>query len=693
MKHRVLLFVCAVLMASPVASKQAITHEDLWLMPRVGAAVVSPNGQRAVVPVTEPAYDPTQQRVDLWLLDLTKRQSPRRLTHTLAAETTPAWSADGTQLAFSSQRDGDQAPQIYVLDLASGGEARRITNAPGGARNPQFSPDGKALLFVSQVDTTPAALREARGKSTARVFDHFPVRFWDKWLSPTQLRVFYQDLNQAEARDLLAGSSLIQSPGYGGRSGEASDEIDAVFSADGQSVLFVASQNRHLGARQFTHTDLYQVSIQGGEPKRLTGQSGTAATDSYSRPRMTPDGLHIVVAVEPRTDKVYNATRLDVLRAGGEWLRRLEFPEGRAIGNFEVSPDSRTVFILAEADGREQLWQMPLSGGQPTAVTNSSRGVFSNLSVARNSKQPVIVAGHESASQPTEIVRIDPASGRHEPLSQFTQARVAALDLPELVHYWHEQDGRRIHSMLVKPAGFDPKRRYPVFTLIHGGPHIMWRDQFFLRWNYHLLAGQDRVVILTNYRGSTGFGEAFGQAIQGDPLIGPAADINSAVDAALKQFDFLDATRQCAGGASYGGHLANWLQASTTRYRCLVSHAGLINLESQWNTSDTVYSREANMGGPAYADRASWDRHNPVTQFSRFQTPVLVTFGELDYRVPVNNGLEYWSLLKRQGVESRLIVFPDENHWILKGENSRFFYREVDAWLDRWLGSSQGSGQ
>lgn len=688
MKHVVLLAVALFVMAAPAAGREAITHEDLWLMPRVGAAVVSPDGRQAVVPVTEPAYDPAAQRVDLWLLDVSGTAAPRRLTHTLAPETTPAWSADSQRIAFSTQRDGDTVPQIYVLDLALGGEARRITAAATAARNPQFSPDGKAVLFVSQVDTLSDTDRKARGKSSARVYEGFPIRFWDKWLSPNQLRVFYQELDGGDARDLLAGSKLVQSPGYGGRSGEATDEIDAVFAPNGQSVLFVASQNRHLGARQFTNTNLYRVSIQGGEPERLTGQDDTAASDNYSRPRFSPDGQHLLVAVEPRTDRVYNATRLDVFRADGRFVRRLEAPNDASINAFDVGPDNKTVFMSIEGAGQEQIWRRPLGEGSAEQLTRAPRGVYTNLSVARAGKQAVLLAGHESASTPVEIVRIDAKRGNHVVLSEFTKAGAANLDLPEVVPFWHEHAGRRIHSMLVKPAGFDPSRRYPVFALIHGGPHIMWRDQFFLRWNYHLLAGKDRVLILTNYRGSTGFGEAFAQAIQNDPLIGPAEDINTAVDAALKQFDFLDGDRQCAGGASYGGHLSNWLQASTTRYRCLVSHAGLINLESQWTTSDSVYGREHNMGAPAFQDRTLWDQQNPIRRVAQFKTPVLVTIGELDYRVPINNTLEYWSMLKRQGVESRLLVFPDENHWILKGENSRFFYQEVDTWLDRWLGTA-----
>src|SRR5690606_19021662 len=219
----------------------------------------------------------------------------------------------------------------------------------------------------------------------------------------------------------------------------------------------------------------------------------------------------------------------------------------------------------------------------------------------------------------------------------------------------------------------DPGRKYPLLVLMHGGPYSQWQDAWVLRWNYHLLSANGYVLLLTNYVGSTSQGETFAQAIQGDPLKGPADDVNAAADEAIKRYAFIDGSRQCAAGASYGGHLANWLQASTTRYRCLISHAGLVNLESQWATSDVTYPREQNKGGPPWQQGVDWNSQNPIRYASQWKTPVLVTIGERDFRVPLNNTLEYWSTLQRQQVESRLLVFPEENHWILQGDNSRQF--------------------
>jgi dipeptidyl aminopeptidase/acylaminoacyl peptidase len=213
----------------------------------------------------------------------------------------------------------------------------------------------------------------------------------------------------------------------------------------------------------------------------------------------------------------------------------------------------------------------------------------------------------------------------------------------------------------------------------------MWRDQITLRWNYHLLASPGYIVLLTDYRGSTGYGEAFTLDIQGDPLAGPADDLNQAAHEALKRYPFIDAARQAAAGASYGGHLANWLEATATRYKCLVSHAGLSSLETQWSTSDSIRHRELMMGAPFWEKPEVWLAQSPIARAKDFKTPMLLSVGENDYRVPMNNTLEMYAVLQRMQVPTRLLVWPEANHWILKPEDSRVFYREVADWLKRWL--------
>ncbi|HUO78972.1 MAG TPA: S9 family peptidase [Steroidobacteraceae bacterium] len=679
--------------AAPAAGR-AITHEDVWLMRRIAAPAVSPDGRRAVFGVIEPAYDRKEQMSGLWLVATDGNGAPRRLTWSKGSESGVTWSEDGTRIAFSTKREGDSEEQIYVLDLATGGEAQRVTSIALGARSPRFSPDGRSIAFVADVwpgakddaDNRRLAKERADRKYSVRVYDGFPVRSWDKWLDERQAHLFVQALTPgAPARDLLAGSALVAAAGYGGRREDEGVGLDAVWAPDGRGLVFVASVDHDHAARDFTTTQLWYVATDGGEPVRLT-----PGGDSWATPRFAADGRTLYAERSRRTGHVYEATGIAALDyAGGRTVpaappRDLTAALDRSVTSWGVAANG-SLYFLAEDAGLEKVY-VAAHGAPARLLAPVPAGVYSGLAVAARAARPVLVARWESAAHPPEVVRIEPAGG-HAPLSQFNTARAAELDLQPPEHFWFTSErGRAIHSMLIRPAGFDPKRKYPLLVLIHGGPATMWRDQFVIRWNYHLLARAGYVVLLTDYSGSTGYGEAFARAIERDPLKGPADEINAAADEAIRRYPFVDGTRQCAAGASYGGHLANWMQASTTRYRCLVSHAGLVDLEAQWGTSDAVYHREVMIGGPPWAGDPLWRTQSPIEYAAQFRTPVLLSVGEHDFRVPLNNTLEYWTALQRQQVPSRLLVFPEANHWILRGEDSRYFYQEVAAWLEKYLG-------
>lgn len=678
--------------AQRAGEKHAITHEDVWLMKRVGAPVPSPDGRWVIFSLVEPAYDEKDQVSDLWIVPGDGTSPARRLTSSRGGESGVAWSPDSRKIAFVARREADEASQVYVLDIASGGEAVRVTSISTGARAPQWSPDGMRLLFTSSVypganddeaNKRIAAERRAR-KYRARVYEGFPIRNWDRWMDDTQTHIFLQGLEPGSpAKDLLAGTKLVGLRGFSGRTTSGGEELDAVWSPDGGSIVFVASTDRDTAAYSETSTQLFAVAAGGGEPRQLT-----TGADSYSSPRFSPDGSTLLSLFTPNIkDKVYSLTRLASHRwptTGAPQVLTAGFD--RSVSSIAFSPDNRTIYLTAEDAGLEHLYSVPVAGGEVRQEIALKQGVFSGLAGATKGNGPTLFANWESSTSPGEVVRIDLGLKRTRPLTSFNQARAATIDWQDLRQFsFTSKRGKRIHSFVALPPGFDESRKYPLFVLIHGGPHSMWRDQFFVRWNYHLLAQPGYIVLLTDYTGSTGYGEKFAQEIQGDPLKGPGEELNEAADEAIKLFKFIDSSRQAAGGASYGGHLANWLQATTTRYKCLISHAGLVNLESQWGTSDTIYSREVNNGGPVWEQGPIWREQNPIRYAKNFRTPMLITVGENDFRVPINNSLENWSIHQRLRIPSKLIVFPEENHWIQKAENSRFFYQEVHAWLKKWL--------
>jgi dipeptidyl aminopeptidase/acylaminoacyl peptidase len=685
-----ILFLATAALAGP-AQRHPITHEDVWLAKRVGAPIPSPDGKQVVFSVAEPAYDEKDQVSDLWIVPSDGSAPPRRLTFTKGSESGPVWSPDSRRLAFSARREGDEVSQIYILDVTGGGEAVRATSLSTGARAPQWRPDGKALLFTSTVfpgaadddaNKKIAAERRTR-KHRARVYEGFPIRNWDRWIEDTQTHLFVQSLDPAlKARDLLAGTELVEEPGYAGRTGAGSDDLDAVWAPDGQSIVFVATTSRDAAAYAEPRTDLYRMPAGGGEPHRI----GTGKTN-YSRPVFSPDGRALYCLHTPENEKIYNLDRIAVLPwppVGEERILTAGFD--RAVTGFALTPDSRTVYLLAEDAGHEKLYSVPAQGGEVRLAMEMTLGAYSSLAIPGKAPGTLLFADWDSAVNPPEVVRIEPGASRHAALSDFNGEQIAAIDWQPLRHFWFtSRRGKKIHNMIALPPAFDEKKKYPLFVVIHGGPHSMWRDQFVIRWNYHLLAQPGYVVLLTNYTGSTGFGEKFAQEIQGDPLAGPGEEINEAADQAIRQFPFIDGTRQAAGGASYGGHLANWLQATTTRYRCLISHAGLVNLETQWGTSDTIYSREVTNGGPVWEQGPIWREQNPIRRAANFRTPILLSVGEQDFRVPLNNTIENWSVLQRLRIPGRLLVFPEENHWVMKGEDSRFYYQELHAWLKKYL--------
>lgn len=678
--------------AADAPARHAITHEDVWLMKRIGAPIPSPDGKWAVFSVTDPAYDNKEQWSDLWIKSLTDDSAPRRLTFSKGGEAGANWSPDGRFLLFTAKREGDEVSQIYRLDVAHGGEAQRLTTLTLGARSPKFSPDGKQILFISDIypgdideESVKKSAKERKDrKYNARAYESFPPRFFDKWLDEKKVRLFVMNADgSGKPRDLFTGTRLAELPGFGGSQGDDGQSLDASWTPEGKSIVFAASTNRNEAARASSFTQIFELPLSGGEPVQLTKDR-----HSYKALRFSPDARTLFALTEAEEPgKVYDLTRV----ASFAWPISNPQPKiltanlDRSISRIALPADGKRVFYSFEHAGLEKIYSMNYAGGDQREEPSLPTGSINSLNAAGKT----LVGVWESSVNPPEVYTFNGTPKRQ---TSFNVEKAAAIDWQAPEHFWFKTpDGRSIHNMIVKPAGFDPNKKYPLFAVIHGGAANMWRDQFVIRWNYHLLAKPGYIVLLTDYKGSTGYGEEFARSIQYDPLKGPGDEVNQAVDEAIKKYSFIDGSKLAAGGASYGGHLANWLQATTTRYKAIVSHAGEMDLVMQWGTSDSVYGREVNSGGPVWADLPVWREQSPIMQAGNhekgtgFKSPILITVGERDYRVPINNALMNFATQQRLDVPSKLVVFPEENHWILNGENSRYFYSEVQAWLAKYL--------
>jgi len=661
-------------------TKKPITHESMTMMKRVGAPEISPDGKWVVFSLTEPSYVEKDVVNDLWLVPVDGSMKPRRLTFSKGAESGYKWSPDSRLLAFAAKRDEDEVAQIYIMNIREGGEAFRFSNISMGAGSPQWSPDGKMIMYTNKVypgDFTDSANKKTteerkKIKYNARVFTSFPIRNWDVWTDEKQTHAFIQSIEPGSLpKDIFTDVSITKKDGFSLGS--------LCWSPDGKEIIFSATIDGNTAAYQEPTSNLYKVPVSGGEAVQLTNDK-----DTYTNPTFSRDGHYLFCRAEANNNyKVYNLSRLTRYEWPSFTNKTIVVPTlDRPINSFVVAPGNK-IYMSVEDQGNNKLFVADVVKSDAKALPGRN-GSYTGVSVSADGK--LIVSNYDNASMPPEVVRVDGTSKEPSFLTHFNEAALATLDLAVPDVFWTTSSrGKQIRSMLIRPAGFDASKKYPLFVVMHGGPAGTWADTWGYRWNYHLLAAPGYVLLLTDYTGSTGYGEKFAQDIQFDPLKGPAQEINEAADDAIKRFAFIDGGRQAAGGGSYGGHLANWMQASTTRYKCLISHAGLVNSESQFLTSDFLWGREVMNGGAPWLKTAAWNEQNPIRYAANFKTPVLITVGERDFRVPLNNSIENFGLLQRLKIPSKLIVFPDENHWILKPENSRFWYKEVADWLKKYL--------
>jgi dipeptidyl aminopeptidase/acylaminoacyl peptidase len=660
---------CSTNVLAADATAVPLTAETMWQMKRIGDPQLSPDGRTAVVPVTRYDVKENKPYTDLYAIP-TAGGEARQLTTDPSGESEPRFSPDGRWIAFVAKRADDKQPQLYVM-ATDGGEAKRVTEWPTGVSAPKWFPDSKRLAFLSRVwkdakskDELAKRMKDRdESKMSAKVWDRAPISYWDHLLDDREVHVYVTDrVGAAPTSPTLAAGRPLD----GRDSGAGSYAI----SPDGAELAF-SSNVDDSGVRP--NLDVFTVPVAGGAARDLT--SGNVADDDS--PDYSPDGRWLAYTKQSIPGFYGDTQRLVLVDRKSGMPRTLTDTWDRSASGLAWAPDSSGLYGSIDDSAARRVYFFAVSGGAPRAVTKGND--FTSLDVA--GKPAVLVGIRQSFTEPPTLVRIDTKTGAPTKLSTFNDEvlKGVAMGPVESVTY-RGADGADIQMWVIKPPGFDPAKKYPLFLILHGGPHNGITDTWQWRWNAQIFAGWGYVAAWHNFHGSSGFGQKFTDSINPNWIDLPYADTIKAADW-FKAQPWIDADRMVAGGGSYGGYLATVLLGREHPFKALVAHAAVYNRYTQVGSDGGA---EKDRHYEYWEKPAEFQHTSPHMFAAEFKTPTLVIHGQQDLRVPVNHGVELFNTLQNRGVPSKLVYFPDENHWILKPQNSLFWYSQVKDWMTRY---------
>ena len=654
------------------------TAQDLVALQRVSDPQTSPDGRHVAFTIRATDVEANRGRTDIWLLDLAdKAAKPRQLTRDPANDSDPRWSPDGRTIWFLSARSG--STQVWRLSL-DGGEAVQITDLPLDVGSLKPAPDGTAIALSMEVFPDCADLKcskdrldaAAKNKATGQTYDQLFVRHWDTWRNGTRANLFVVRLGidgRAGTPTNVSGSlnADVPSKPFGG-------DADYAWSPDSKRIVFSA---RVAGRSEpwSTNFDLFEIAADGaGKPQNITADNpawdaqpvflanGDLAWLAMQRPGFEADRFHVVLRDQlsgkqrPLTDN---------------W--------DRSVSQLGTTADGRSLLATADEVGQLALFRINPQTGTPTRLVADGQ-VTGFASTSRG-----IVVSWASLGAPADLYLVD--RGKPQRLTSINASILDARSMAESEQFsfagWNDEI---VHAYVMKPHNYQPGQKYPIAFIVHGGPQSSFANSWSWRWNPQVYAGRGYGVVFVDFHGSPGYGQAFTDSISGDWGGKPFVDLQRGLAAALAKYDWLDGERACSLGASYGGYMQNWIAGQwPDRFRCIVNHDGIFDNRMMYYATEELWFPEWEHGGPQFEKPAAYEQFNPVNHVTKWRTPMLVIHGARDYRVPDTQSLATFTALQRRGIESKLLYFPDENHWVLKPANSLLWHETVLDWLDKYL--------
>jgi dipeptidyl aminopeptidase/acylaminoacyl peptidase len=688
------------------ADKRPMKVEDLYKFKRVAAPQISPDGKRVAYQVGTVDLEANKSTTALWVAATDGKTPPKQLTDPKGKrDAAPRWSPDGTKILFESTRSG--TPQLWVV-AADGGEPKQLTDISTGASGGQWSPDGAHVAFASSVfaefsekpfaesDKLNKAKDEEAEKSPvkAKVFTRLFYRHWDEYVGDKRQHLFVITADGKDCRDVTPGDRDANPTSSTFSSGD-----DFTFTPDSKHLVFTAVPEKD--EAWSTNYELCRVSITNTSPKWETLTTANKAADSG--PKFSPDGKKLAWRAQKKAG--YEADKWDIVVADAKPDGTLASEPKPLIGpdnRFSVNEYAWAMLFEREATGtrlgfvfstdqagRQPLYGYVLGGDQFGIVPAIENGSHGSLSVNRDGTR--IAYTRAKLTAPPEVhvgAFADPRAAGEVQVSKANDALLAELDLPKPESVKVKIEDGEMQVWVLKPPGFDEKKKWPVAYLVHGGPQGAWEDAWSYRWNPSLWAAQGYVVVLPNPRGSTGFGQKFVDEITGDWGGKCYRDLVAGLDY-VEKLPYVDKDRIASAGASFGGYMMNWFAVNdiAPRFKCLITHCSVWNFESMWGTTDELWFDEWEHGGLPWekpGKYAEFSPHKKAGTLGKHKTPMLVIHNDLDFRCPIGQGHELFSALQRQGVPSRMVNFPDEGHWVLKPKNGAYWHKEVFGWLAKY---------